>query len=630
MAKATDSSAKKYTWSGEEVGKALLTSTILDIKYRNDPDYKPILSQADFEIMENSLSTDEDYLVYGVYKDIYGSILDAYNRGQGFFQQFYNGYSRFTNYFYLCLQADDAVRHFDEYPLVMTRSQYERCKEKAGEKLKAVRESFGSVLFHVLSYFMAYTEEAPESVREAIKAAKQEIVTNQRILSVYKKIYGSGYYRLPDGRRSDEMSLLEWQKALHDTWFKLYCPNKRKKERTVEGVYRNYCDDRLLKSYRLFYNGITGIKQRYKELVGKEMPELSDREEFLLLRALEDLPGFYGEKNQNENEKSSVPLYSLEVFLSGLIEGHVLGVVEWLAYEESPKITKYQVLTEGLELCDGARGNRDVEGFQYPLDEFMADYPALYKALEAYLKKIIPAFREMNSSDYLDEAISRGELADVGIANYRELTVPTVDHIVNWYAGEAEGKVSSDRYSFQRRANCGGIAIIQEPAKEQIDENGDYKKASYPVSVTWNLYSLAASEIQKEELDFCQNNLFKPALRFLYAFNALMKIIGAVYDIADMEAIRLSTETFESQLNSFNNLIYIFYGKVYGSMEDKKLKRKLIKELFPPVDIEGLKPTKEAIEAVTAELRDLGFTLQARKKLKNFDRYIALLMGEGE
>lgn len=108
-----------------------------------------------------------------------------------------------------------------------------------------------------------------------------------------------------------------------------------------------------------------------------------------------------------------------------------------------------------------------------------------------------------------------------------------------------------------------------------------------------------------------------------------MLIIGAVYDIEGAEALQLSTRTFESQLKSFNNLIYIFYGEVYGDPEEKKRKRELIKELFPPVDTEELKPTKEAIDAVTAELTELGFTSKARKKLKNFDRYIALLMGEG-
>ena len=129
MAKSIDSLLKKKGWSGEEVGKALIASTIHDVKHQSEPDYKPLFSQSDFERMESSLSSDRDYTVYGVYRDLYSSIVDAFNRGQGLFQQFYNGYSRFTNYFYLCQQADEALKRSDEYPLIMTQSQYNRYRE---------------------------------------------------------------------------------------------------------------------------------------------------------------------------------------------------------------------------------------------------------------------------------------------------------------------------------------------------------------------------------------------------------------------------------------------------------------------------------------------------------------------
>ena len=96
-----------------------------------------------------------------------------------------------------------------------------------------------------------------------------------------------------------------------------------------------------------------------------------------------------------------------------------------------------------------------------------------------------------------------------------------------------------------------------------------------------------------------------------------------------MGTVQLSTDYLESQLEGFNGLLYMFHYSVYGDEKEKTRKRELIKELFQPVDIEELKPTQEAIDAVTAELTELGFTTKARKKLKNFDRYMAILMGEG-
>ena len=76
-------------------------------------------------------------------------------------------------------------------------------------------------------------------------------------------------------------------------------------------------------------------------------------------------------------------------------------------------------------------------------------------------------------------------------------------------------------------------------------------------------------------------------------------------------------------------MLYMFYAEVYGTQEEKDRKRELIKEIFCPVDYEELKPTAEAIEAVTAELDKLGFSTEARKKLKKFDSLIEKLCERG-
>jgi len=84
----------KKGWTGEEVGKLLIASMLNDIKQQGQGENTPLFSQADFEKMESSLNSDFDYLSYGVYRELYSSIIDSFNRGQGLCQQFYNGFSR--------------------------------------------------------------------------------------------------------------------------------------------------------------------------------------------------------------------------------------------------------------------------------------------------------------------------------------------------------------------------------------------------------------------------------------------------------------------------------------------------------------------------------------------------------
>lgn len=634
MAKSIDSLLKKKGWSGEEVGKALIASVIHDVKHRGEPDFKPLFSQSDFERMESSLSSDRDYTVYGVYRDLYSSIIDAYNRGQALFQQFYNGYSRYSNVMFMCQNAEMALERADKVPLIMTQSQYNRHRERARATLQGFKKSFSSLLFRTLMSFIYAPEEAPEHIRELIEATKKETATNPRILGAYNKDYGNGYYTLPDGRRSDKLTSEEWQQALEELYLKTHSLVINGRPATPEETHKFYNKQQKLKAYKLFFDGIEGIKALYKEITGKELDGVDAEEEKRLLDTLEDmLDSKIGARTQREcKEQGEAPLYPLQDLISGLLDGNIDSSIVWSYYPDPPQLTKYEVLTECWEHYSGAYEDDIDEKDQ--LKEFKADYPALFSALEAYIKEAVPALQSLKPSQYFKEVISCGELAELSFMGYGNYIEPSNEDIIADYCGDFESdpdtaEESLRRYKSRVRGHMSGIAIIQNPASWQTDENGDYKETPDPLSVFLNLDSVADSETQRAELDAFQNNLFKPALRFLYAYNALMLIIGAVYDIEDTEALQLSTRTFESQLEGFNNLLYMFYGGVYGDPEEKQRKRELIKELFQPTDPEELKPTKEAIDAVTAELTELGYTTKARKNLKNFDRYIALLMGEG-
>lgn len=621
MARKIDSLLNKKGWTGVEVGKALVASIIHDIRHQSEPDYKPLFSQADFEKMESSLNTDRDFTVYGVYRDIYSSLIDAYNRGQGLYQQFYNGYSRYSNYMYLCQQADEALKRAESYPLIMTQSQYNRYKEKAQSHIESLKESFSSLLFHILDRFISEPDKAPENIKELIEATKKEPATNKRILDSWNEAFGLGYYELPDGRRSDQMTSEEWQNALKELFLKTHSLTINGEPATAEETFTHYGQQRLLTALELFYKGIDGIKELYRATTGEEMDGVGEAEETRLLEALEDIVGtdWRSKEETRRKEEAESPLYPLQGLISGLIDGTTASSTVWHYHETPPELTKYDVL-ESLDFYNGA----EAEDGKPQLKEFKADYPALFSALEAYIKEAVPTLKNLKPAQYSKELISWGELAELDIIGYKALITPADGDIVEFLDGERA--ISHTQYSrYWKR----GIAIIQNPPEWRVDENGDYIESESPIAVFSTLDTLAEDAEKRAELDAFQNNLFKPALRFLYAFNALMKIIGAVYDIEDMEAVQLSTRTLESQLNSFNNLIYLFYAEVYGDAEEKAHKRELIKELFIPVDTEELKPTAEAIKAVTDELTELGFTTKARKKLKNFDRYISLLMGEG-
>lgn len=623
MARKIDSLLNKKGWTGVEVGKALVASIIHDIRHQSEPDYKPLFSQSDFDKMESSLNTERDYLAYGVYRDLYSGLIDAYNRGQGQHQQFYNGYYRYAMHLKDCTVAEQTLQTAELTPYVMTQEQYNKLREQRETTLRGSMESFSGLIFTLLSHIMDSPEDAPEAIRKAIEATKEEAVTNERILSSYCEVYEMGYYQLPDGTRSDSFEGEGWQEKLKEEYLKTHKLRINGKPASFEDTILHYNTERRLKGYELFFNGIDAVKALYEEHTGEQLPP---EDEEGIMKALESLLNL--RDDENPVEKKTVPLHPAVLQVKDLVEGDIGSGAEWHYYTEAPAdITKYDIIAESLCFYNGDES----EDGEPQLKEFKADYPALYKALEAYIKELVPQARDLKPTQYSKDFISRGELAEMGVGRYPAYC--TADDVTNILkALEETDDDTTENLLKRNRLMFNGIVIAQNPNAYQLNERGEYIdniKHILGISSVFSIDSIGKSESTREDIHAFRENLFLPALQYLYAFNALVKILGAIYDLDELGEVEIPTDRFESQLDALNSQLYMLYGDVYGTDADKERKREVIKEIFQPIDYEALKPTEEAIEEVTAELDRLGFSTEARKKLKKFDALIERLCERG-
>lgn len=624
MARKIDSLLNKKGWTGVEVGKALVASIIHDIRHQSEPDYKPLFSQSDFDKMESSLNTERDYLAYGVYRDLYSGLIDAYNRGQGQHQQFYNGYYRYAMHLKDCTVAEQTLQTAELTPYVMTQEQYNKLKEQRETTLKGFTESFSRLLFTLLSHIMSNPEDAPEDIRTAIEATKKEAVTNERILFTYCEVYGMGYYQLPDGTRSDNLEGEEWREKLKEEYLKTHKLRINGKQASFEDTILHYNTERRLKGYELFFTGIDAVKALYEDHTGETLPP---EDEVGIMKALESLLNL--RDDENPVEKNTVPLHPAVLQIKDIVEGEMLGSgAEWHYYKEAPaELTKYDIIAESLCFYDG----EESEDGEPQLKEFKADYPALYKALEAYIKELVPQARDLKPTQYSKEFITWGELAELKVGRYPAYCI--ADDVTDILEALAEtDEDTTENLLKRKRLMFNGIVIAQAPNAYQLNERGEYIdniKHILGFSSVFSIDSIGKSESIREDIQAFRDNLFLPALQYLYAFNALVKILGAIYDLDELGEVEISTERFESQLEALNNQLYMLYGDVYGTDADKERKRDIIKEVFQPINLDELKPTAEAIETVTAELDRLGFSTEARKKLKKFDALIERLCERG-
>lgn len=607
-----DKLLKKKGWTGKEVGQLLIASMLNDIKQQGQGENTPLFSQADFEKMESSLNSDFDYLSYGVYRELYSSIIDSFNRGQGLCQQFYNGFSRLFTVLREVQTADNVQKAYDDTPLIMTESQYKRLEAEAVQTLRGRKESYYSLLFYLLEKSLDAGDEAPEPIRTAIEATKEIPAEKITFSRSYNEQMGEGYYSLPDGRRSDQMTSEEWQKALEEEILRTHKLTINGEPASTEETIREYNRDRLIKSYELFFKGAKAIRELVLERTGKELDGTDEEIEEALNDILNDTIDYVGKARYNPNAEKIAEALGFST------------PTEWHTYEELPEgLTAYDLL---YLITESSRyGETDKKKH---LKAFKTEYKELYTALNAYIEENVPKARGLKPNQLYKDIVSWGELADAGIIGYSSLIQPDDREIVQIWT---EGEDTTENKSKRLRAGLRGIAILRNPASYQTDENGDYIEKKSPLRFFLSLYTLEGDGDKIAEINSYIDNLIYPALSYLYAFNSLMGIIGKVYDLPELEEVtRFDTRLFESKMSGFNGMLYLFYHNVYGNEEEKQRKRAIIKEIFRPLEADTLKPSQEAIEEVTAELTKLGFSSDARKKLKYLDAFIDRLMNSRE
>lgn len=598
----------KKAWTGAEVGKALIASFAHDVRNKGNKDKEPLFTQADFNRMTDSLQTEQQIGAYLVYEKIYSGCIDSFNRGESFSQQFLHGYYRLLMELDRVMQADHALKAVEEYPLILSKAQYERILAAEQEKKRSIETTFNYILFDYLEYCIANIAEAPEAIRKAIEACKKEAVSNSRILDNYNADMGEGYYILPDGTESRSCSNEEWQQALQRAYIKEHNLPKDITEQELKDYVFNYNAARHLQVMELLFKGKDALLEWATEQgFDTEELEQSDIEDFV--ESILEYEGSYA--------KGTIA----GTLSTGSLERE--SYCKWVDIKEAPEgLTKYDIIAEPELLNRYSGGFSDDIPEEQQLEEFIADYPALYKALTAELKKAL----KVKSKPAADKIYTWGELADIGLGFYPSYIEVTDTDIIDYYCSTDTEEEKQKR----QRAAFRGIAVIAEGSgyNYNIDKaTGDYIEPVNPYTQIMSLDSIGIEDAM--QIEGYTSILIAPAARYLLAYNAFLDILAVSYDIPDIEAGKADLSGLESKIDAYNNLLYMAFEGMAGSKEEKRRKRKLLQDYFSPIDWNSLKPTPEAIEEVTKQLNDLGMGRKAADKLKIYDAFIDILMGEG-
>lgn len=597
----------KKTWTGKEIGKALIASFAHDIKNKGNQDAKPLFTQEDFNRMTRSLTTENQIAAYLVYENMYSGCIDSFNRGESYTQQFYHGYYRLLIELQRVMQADDALKAVEEYPLILSKSQYERIQEAAKEKKRGEKTTFNDVLFEYLEYCIDYEDNAPDAIKKALISCREEKVTNKRILANYNTDMGEGYYILPDGTESRNCTTEQWQQATKKAYIKEHDLPEDITEQQLNEYMFNYNSSRNLQVVELLFKGEEALLDYAKKhnLDTKEL-EKTGLQDFI--------------ENILDTQAYFIEGHIADLLIPGSLERG--DYCKWVTLEEAPEgITKYDVIAESVLLLRYSGGYAEDIPEKKQLEEFVEDYPLLYKALNSELKKLL----NIKGRTAANKTYTKGELADLGVPNYIQQTELTDTDIIDYYCSED----TEDNIQKRKRAAFKGIAILSgESNHNNIDHNtGDYIEPVNPYAELMSLDSMGVEEAM--QIESYITILISPAIRYLLAYNTFLDILSANYDVPDIEAGKIDLDRLEDKIDAFNKLLYVAFESMSGSRKEKRRKRKLLQDYFAPIDWSSLKPAEENVNKVSEQLENLGYSREAAASLKVFDNYINALMGRG-
>lgn len=632
MKKSIKSLLNKKSWTGKEVGKALLMNLKHDIENRTNPNKKPLFSQEDFNRMVTSLNTDYQYTQFKVLENIYSSIVNSFNYNEAMQQQFYSGFYRYLLSIKEAQRAEDFFTTIESFPLILTQAQYDKLASEREAYKRGFTESYYSLFFHTINAFIDAikndrADSIPEDARDAIIATQKQKVTNERILINWAKDVGAGYSILPDGQRSDKTSFEEWitaQLNLYRETHKYYINGELQDENTTA---LHFATEKLYTANKLLFKGTDAIRAAYKERTGKDIPKNQIEE---LEQILEELIDGACEPNKWKNSK-------VEQLEDALFPEYKCTSGEWHYYTEPPTdYSKYDVLVEMLDRYSGAYSERLLEsGGEYvdevpkreQLKEFKKDYPALADAVKKYLEGAVAPTKGLKANQLYKKLITWGELADIGYLDYQNLIAVTDEDIVEHIRQTQED--NTENLNKRARGISHGIAILKEAKYLDAENSGEYIDPVADKTKRTLLHGIDYLEQNPDKADYIGATieiLAIPALQYIYAYNAFIEIVAAAYDIDFMTVAKIDLTQQETEIETCNDFLYMLYKKVYGTQADKKRKRAFIKKYFHPIEIEDLKPTDKAIEALKTKIEGLGYTKKAAITFKYYQSLIDEIM----
>lgn len=556
----------KKGWTGRELGQLLLANVAHEYRQALEGNYTPtpLVTEAEFSKMLHSLTDRVQGHAYNEYYSVYEWLKARPAITNGYYMNGQNDFATIRNYIMQALFAEDVYRYVEQLPAIMTQKQFDELKAerveayfKDAEDGDELQSNIFNLVERAIAYYLRKLQKEPQKPNP-LKAIRKKYVSqpvkSKLILSRYNEITGEGYYTLEDGRRSDEMTSEEWQAALTTPLMEKTLAEMRAEDGWGNELTRSLAQQRLIERARVIYNG------------GTEEDADKAQEETDYQRGL------------------AVPC-------------------QWHYYEDPPKdLTKWDIIEQELLLelypadIDGSGDAYTESNFNASMQDFFTEFKELATAMLA----------DMDKNYFSGDEIKAAELPieewGTTLISWRRL------YELDFYGEREAAESDIQLFDGNQRALLNGIAILRPSdlldKSRRIDERGYYTEPDITQAIS--SHSLEAFFTENEE--YAENIAAVEEARsgllsnyyFLMGYNKQIDLVIALVDVPELSIFKQDLRGLEERVKALNDLVPILYRQIRDTdYKDKELqarKMEVLKDIFPPLDIDSLTIPEENIE----------------------------------
>ena len=556
---------EKKTWTGTEVGRAILLSLVAELKKANNPSIPGALSSEDLGRMISGISERPfEYKKYLYYGNAYVGLVELYNYVVSVYQQAQHARYRIGFNTLLTLAGEYRKRNQESLPVIVTQKKLDSWKRQATEDRAGVKLNYLWLFTDCLAYFLGQGDKAPKEFKGILAATEEKEITPEVYFLLAERTPDAfSYYELADGSKEDQFldNPQEFFRLLEEQIRKHYPEAFKDKSLTFNESIEAYIQEQAGKDSEAWLN-VADYRERHSDKLTSY---------FGVAVKLKKYTGY------EEYKK----LIGRTTFFDVLSPEDINGAEALTGYEA--------YISEGQEMA----GLKQFTSFRKTLPE-----------LASYIDKYIAGFnlaslKGITSRQYGKDIISYAELSEAGVAGYRErLNDISPADIAETIRDKEGGELAT-------RISKAGVAVVY-PGFFLNSHKVNEDTGLYPYEQELvNPATVIDIDKQDAEIEanmkFARDNLLSVSLKVLYYAAFVIETIADNTGVKELKELAPGEllKVMEAAIGNDNSITKSLYT-LFGRGKEKELE--LAKRLYPLIDLEQYKPSDKIKEVILEEL----------------------------